>query len=613
MRRLILVLIFICTGIMLLSWLSHSTTTTYGYVVRPTNRQPIANARVREIGSSDFVLTNASGLFALTTNTSPGDFLNVSAGKEGWYNVRKIMTVGITDTIFLDPLTDEDNSEYTFQDPNFCDHCHTMLHDQWRTSKHARAATNPMFKQMYTGKDALGNANVYPGFKMDFPSQGGDCGDCHAPSAALQSPGNTFMEDVWAQGGVDTNGVHCDFCHKVQSVEVNYKTGVNGSLFVLRPQAHARDINFGPYDDVTTVWMGGTYNPVYEQSAYCSGCHQYANKFDVIVDDTYDSWAASTYADQGIQCQHCHMRPNSDSTFVNGISSVDAVVRDTNRVFSQFFQGTTEAFLKSAAKLDVDFTLSANRLALSSRVTNRAAGHKLPTGVSFRNMLLVVEVKDGFENLEFLTGDTLPTYAGIGSSANGNFSGLPGKGYAMLLRDGSGQIPAPNWSATQIIEDTRLPAKTTDTVRSMFRIGRRTSAQVHVRLLYRAVFKAWAEAKSWDMREFLMTDTTFTIDFDKPYQEPERVVLFPNAPNPFNGSTRITYDVPEDNTPVSVTVYNLLGQSIATLYRGKPNAGRHQTHWDGRNSRGVSVASGVYLCRLEAGNTVKTQKILYIK
>ncbi|HMV27641.1 MAG TPA: FlgD immunoglobulin-like domain containing protein, partial [bacterium] len=76
---------------------------------------------------------------------------------------------------------------------------------------------------------------------------------------------------------------------------------------------------------------------------------------------------------------------------------------------------------------------------------------------------------------------------------------------------------------------------------------------------------------------------------------------------------RITYDVPEDNTPVSVTGYNLLGQSIATLYRGKPNAGRHQTQWDGRNSRGASVASGVYLCRLEAGNIIKTQKILYIK
>ena len=102
------------------------------------------------------------------------------------------------------------------------------------------------------------------------------------------------------------------------------------------------------------------------------------------------------------------------------------------------------------------------------------------------------------------------------------------------------------------------------------------------------------------------------------FYDPDRVViptdffLEQNFPNPFNPSTTIRYEVP-NRTPVSIRVYNLLGQQIRTLYEGIKDAGRYEVRWDGRDMSGKPVASGLYLYRLEAGSFVRTKKMLLIK
>ncbi len=85
----------------------------------------------------------------------------------------------------------------------------------------------------------------------------------------------------------------------------------------------------------------------------------------------------------------------------------------------------------------------------------------------------------------------------------------------------------------------------------------------------------------------------------EPSGVPATFALDQNYPNPFNPTTRIAYALPEP-AAVTLAVYDLLGQQVATLANGQQNAGYLSVEWDGRNSTGYSVASGIYFCRLEA-------------
>ena len=82
---------------------------------------------------------------------------------------------------------------------------------------------------------------------------------------------------------------------------------------------------------------------------------------------------------------------------------------------------------------------------------------------------------------------------------------------------------------------------------------------------------------------------------------PEAFRLHGNWPNPFNASTTIAFDV-ERTVPVHLVVYDVLGRRVRTLYSGETlTAGHYRISWNGRDDEGRSVASGVYLYQLIAG------------
>ena len=90
--------------------------------------------------------------------------------------------------------------------------------------------------------------------------------------------------------------------------------------------------------------------------------------------------------------------------------------------------------------------------------------------------------------------------------------------------------------------------------------------------------------------------------------------LYQNYPNPFNPSTVIAYDIPIGKTVnVSIVIYNLLGQKVRTLVDETRGPGSYQVTWDGMNYSGLQVPSGVYLYRINAGNFVKTGRMLLLK
>ena len=71
------------------------------------------------------------------------------------------------------------------------------------------------------------------------------------------------------------------------------------------------------------------------------------------------------------------------------------------------------------------------------------------------------------------------------------------------------------------------------------------------------------------------------------------------APNPFNPSTTLHFQLPEAG-PVTLTVYNVAGQVVAELGRGEVlEAGQHAREWHGTDERGRTLASGLYLYRLD--------------
>ncbi len=86
-----------------------------------------------------------------------------------------------------------------------------------------------------------------------------------------------------------------------------------------------------------------------------------------------------------------------------------------------------------------------------------------------------------------------------------------------------------------------------------------------------------------------------------------------NFPNPFNPMTTIAYELPAP-ARVSLTLYDIAGRHVRTLLDRTPlGAGRHEVLWDGRDDEGRSVASGVYLYRVEAGGEVDVRKMILLK
>jgi hypothetical protein len=88
---------------------------------------------------------------------------------------------------------------------------------------------------------------------------------------------------------------------------------------------------------------------------------------------------------------------------------------------------------------------------------------------------------------------------------------------------------------------------------------------------------------------------------------PEHFALEKNYPNPFNPTTKIDYALPH-SAKVTITVYNTLGQAVATLVNGRKSAGYHSVKFDAE-----SMNSGVYLYRIQAGDYTKIQKMMLVK
>ena len=113
------------------------------------------------------------------------------------------------------------------------------------------------------------------------------------------------------------------------------------------------------------------------------------------------------------------------------------------------------------------------------------------------------------------------------------------------------------------------------------------------------------------LRVYEMPSIPTDVEELEDYLLPEDFRLFQNYPNPFNPHTNIRFTVPAPSN-VTVAIYNLLGQNIRTFEK-RCEPGTHTFRWDGKNSSGEEIASGIYLYKLSAGSHKEIRKMVLIR
>ena len=504
-------------------------------VVTDEAGHPVGDALVRMQGTNITTRSDAHGRFRIAVR---GEARHVTAWKSGFFNGgAQLAGEGENHRILLKPLPQGDNIAYRWiparlppdgKSPEHaaapCETCHTRdafpIVDEWQRSAHARAATNPFFLSVFNGDRNAAALAPGLGYKRDFPRSNGNCATCHVPALAL---GNPFDADPNRASGIEREGVFCDLCHKVADVTVDATGGHPGvlSMRFSRPP-EGEKLFFGPFDD---VFPGpDSFHPLYKDSRYCAGCHN-GRFWNVAVYSEFDEWAASGYARRGIHCQSCHMRPDG-KTHQIALSREGGIRRDPLSLASHALAGISdEKFMRDAVELQAIAVRAPGRIDVTVTVHNRGAGHHLPTGNPMRNLVLLVDARNaGGERLELVAGERLPAWAGRGAEQNGNYAGLPGKGYAKVLqtllqypadrRLGASFAPihpAPHWRPVLLESDNRIPAEGSDTSAFSFASPGGGAVQVNVRLIYRRVFRSWLEQGAKPLGDLLLAEKSSNL------------------------------------------------------------------------------------------------------
>ena len=98
----------------------------------------------------------------------------------------------------------------------------------------------------------------------------------------------------------------------------------------------------------------------------------------------------------------------------------------------------------------------------------------------------------------------------------------------------------------------------------------------------------------------------------EPVTIPKDFVLYPNYPNPFNPTTTLKYDLPEDAL-VNITIYDMMGRQVKTLINDEQTAGYRFTQWNATNNADSPVSAGIYLYMIQAGEFRQTKKMVLLK
>lgn len=237
-----------------------------------------------------------------------------------------------------------------------CGKCHTKIYEAWQRSLHANATKDPIFQTA-----------IFQSLSIASIKDVSKCFSCHAP-AAKKIEGIDFMsEDV-------LEGITCDYCHSASAID-------KGRIPALRSSPGL--IKYGPHGGLESPAHKTQENSIFKKSEFCMACHEYWNKGTGIL-TTYSEWKASKFSSEGVQCQNCHM------PYVEGELVDPSVKRSLNKInLHEPPGGRSAEQLKKAAEIKIlSKREKEKKWDVEVQIINTGAGHKLPTGLPSRYLML---------------------------------------------------------------------------------------------------------------------------------------------------------------------------------------------------------------------------------
>lgn len=352
-----------------------------------------------------------------------------------------------------------------------CRGCHDQIVAQHLSSAHEMSFTNPAFQAQYQ-KDLLPRTGADP----YLYAEACECIACHEPiTYATKGPKLLSLQAI----NPDMNGVTCDICHSL----TGYRDAKpqNGN-YVAEPS----DRKLGPFKGEGD-WHH-IYSELQTKSDICAVCHEAINRHGLRIKATFTEWQESAFAQQGVQCQDCHMNIDGFLTagkprFASGMAAAINLGADPlkgtpqrERLYTHQFPGAhSKTQIEGAITLAVEAILpkdSQDRtLVLDVTVDNSRTGHSMPSGsADLRLLWIEVIVRIGNELVAkpavIQESEALDESSAYSVAGRGKFDSMllgpeVPKGsriYRAVFTDGTGQATLDSYDAVAKLFDNRLKA-----------------------------------------------------------------------------------------------------------------------------------------------------------
>lgn len=249
-----------------------------------------------------------------------------------------------------------------FTSSEVCGKCHTQIFKAWKESMHARAVSDPIFRASY----------ITAIFKKGEEAAR-LCLKCHSPTTRI-----THARDL--DKSLTAEGITCDFCHSVRGIDIEKLD----NPFTI----DLGKVKYGPNEKGDVKVHDVAYSESHGKAEFCATCHEYRPN-GVPVMSTYSEWKESPYAEEGKQCQYCHM-PESKGEISNDVPG-----RRGGKIFNHHLAGGHSITqLQKALALKISAVeRKKDRMTVHVDVTNAGSGHRVPTGVPTRKLILFCEVR----------------------------------------------------------------------------------------------------------------------------------------------------------------------------------------------------------------------------
>lgn len=618
-----------------------------GVVLDGSSLQPLPGALV-SLQTTEFrTVSGADGSFTLTG--VQGSALVIVAAKAGYYNGPVEVSTPANDVqILLDPVPDSENRNYTFLAPSTCGVCHPDQFEQWDGSPMAQAGTN---RWVYDTYDGSGTPQGSGGFVYTRDSRyahgnpASECAACHQPEPWIKQPFRA-LEEIGSLSDGALHGISCEVCHKVAHMDVsrsNFPGIFPGVVTMTLPTGPLYEqVEYGLLGDASYEFPG-MMRPSYQpqlSAEVCAACHQDKNDPDedgnfeeengVLSEATYLEWVESPYGDPSsplyTTCVDCHM-PSYGATQACVVE--DAPIRDPETIRGHRIEGTTAPFLDSAVELDLDYASTDDAITAEVRIHNSGTGHHVPSGVTIRNMILLVDawIEENGAPLAYLGKQTVHELGGVGDPARGYFAGLPGKLFAKVNHDSTGASPTFYTDATGIVFDNRIPALATDTTQYVFAKPEKGTVHLRARLLYRRAWRDLVDAKGWtadghgnplgdlgpDYGHLMaQQEHVFSTTSDAPDSPLHAPLALSVQPNPVARRASIQFQVPAEG-PVQLDLLDAGGRLVTSLAAERRNAGAHTLWLEPRDENARPLPNGSYHLRLRASGQEVVRRVVILR